>query len=187
MTLKTQMGTLAALVVVLSLSFGTLGFTLFEADRSANVEVVGDTDGVMSLNPGSTDVVQTDADGEMYLDFDEVGNGDPAALNVESTLEIGDDTDAQNEYAYSMETTLASGAEVTKGYDSDDNVDAERVNVAVYADDNTEVASFGADETADFTIGGEETVYVVITYDSIGMADGDDLSGDITLEAEQNL
>lgn len=103
---------LSAIVIVMSVSFATLGSTVLTADRQATIDVKDDSNGVLALEPNTTTgVVTDDGNGELQINV-------PNGVNIDSTLELGD-------------ADFAGGTSVTDGAYTVTNNFGEAANVAV--------------------------------------------------------
>lgn len=186
MKVNLQVALIAALLIGLSLSFATLGFTLFEADRSASVDIVGDDEGILTLTPGeNTDVVFLNDDEALELDLSET---DADGLNVDSTLEIGEYDEPDESEAFRITNTLEEDIDVTFEYDTDQE-DGE-VNLNIVDDGGDELGSFDAtDEEADASFGLDdgEDAYVAFEFDSDSLDAGEEFSGDMSITAERSF
>lgn len=125
--MKIQIALMATLVVLLSLTMGTVGFSVLEVDnRDANVQVAAnDTAGLLVLDPGATDVVNTDSNGQLQVDLSQAintANTQAEGVNPNSRLEIGDKNDIQNKPAFTA--TNGYTGEVTLDFtlEVDENV-----------------------------------------------------------------
>lgn len=151
--MKNNLMALSAIVIVMSVSFATLGSTVLTADRQATINVEDDSDGVLALEPNtSTGVVTDTGDGELQIDV-------PNGVNINSTLELGgadfsSDTVTLNDGtgAYSVTNNFDESASVTVGYtldNADDLTEDDTLEVAVVKNPagGADTKSFTVDNT----------------------------------------
>lgn len=112
--------TLAAIVILMSVSFATLGSTVLTADRSSAITVDNDDQGALALTPNTSNgVVNNGTGGELEIDLPG-STTNSNGLNVNSTLELGDatftGTEDVNTGAYTVTNNFNKQANVTVGY-----------------------------------------------------------------------
>jgi hypothetical protein len=168
------------IAMVVSGSITVLAYNSFTAERTAAVNVVDDTQGIIALNPGGSSFV-TLVDGEMEID---VTNGGAQGVNVNSTLTIGDSESPSTSYAYSFTNNDNQARDVTFEYNNvaSDSASSDNMNFLVYDGSGAKVGEFN--ETSSYTVtgmGSGATHYVVLEVDTTTSQTSDDLSGTIRI------
>lgn len=163
-----------AALIVASVAVGSAAFTTGTVERSANVDVVGDSAAVTGLEPGSSSAVYADG-GELQIDFSNYTNAD--GVNGNANYTIGDTGAANETYAFSITNNDDVSHEYSQSYDYDNGVPT-NASVSFSAYDNT-----GAGPTDPITLSSGETAYVVITVDTTDATTSDDLSGTLNISA----
>ncbi|MFP8952096.1 hypothetical protein ACLI4Z_03850 [Natrialbaceae archaeon A-arb3/5] len=155
--------------------FGSGAFTSLEAERDFTIDVTGDGAAVVQLDPNENldgiSLVGEDADDEqLAVDLDNI--------NVESTLNLGDPDDPDEDEAFVL-TNDTGGADFTEGFplEISASTDIEADIEFVYEDDDTIQNLFEEGVVLD----DQESVNVAITAD----LETDDIDGTVTLEAER--
>lgn len=125
--MRMQIALMATLVVLLSLTMGTVGFSVLEVDnRDANVQVAADdTEGLLVLQPGASDAVLTDGNGQLAVDLSNAidsANTNANGVNPNSRLEIGDKGDIQNKQAFNATNGYTGEVDLTFELAADDGV-----------------------------------------------------------------
>lgn len=188
MTAKLKVGVLVVLVVASSAAFAASANTTASIDRTASVEVVDDSSGLLALESGTSSVVSDD-DGELSIDFQ---YGDVDGVNANSTFTVGDNStnsygNETSSYAFNITNQDNQAHSVDLGYsltNPESDVDDNNIQFHVYnsTGDHLVMASEETDiEPIDLSL--SETVYVVLVVDTHGLTAGDDLSGTLTISA----
>lgn len=165
-----------AALVVASVAVGSAAFTSGTVERTANVDVVGDSSAVTGLEPGDSSAVDVNG-GELQIDFGNYTNAQ--GVNSNASYTIGNSSNASETYAFNItnndntahdysfnynRTTGSVGSVTFTAYDSSNNV--------VIATDGT---------SGQLTAG--TTAYVVVEVDTAGTTKSDDLSGTLEISA----
>lgn len=172
----------------------TGAFTSVEAERGVTVSVASDQQALLALvdgHPGG--LVEETGQGQLTIDFAQAGG---AGANEDAVFKLGDPNAPQTDHAFrianqgtqsrdlEIQYTLASGAsdadsdenlEFTFHYDStgDGNVDA---SASVSEESGSTAASIP-------DVGVGQAVYVVVSVDTKGLNQANDLSGDLRIRA----
>ncbi|WP_226479673.1 hypothetical protein [Natrinema amylolyticum] len=164
-----------AALVVASVAVGSAAFTSGTVDRTANVNVVGDSAAVTGLAPGSASAVYTGTNGELQIDFSNYTNAE--GVNGNATYTIGDSNAANETYAFNVTNNDDVSHDYTLSYDYDNSVPTNSsVSFSTY--DNT-----GAGPTDPITLSAGETAYVVTTVNTTDATSANDLSGTLNITA----
>lgn len=160
---------------------GASAFTSAEMTRSANVNVVADDSGVITLAPGTVGDTATLENGELNIDASPNSTG----LNVSGVFTFGDSANPTTEHLFTMTNTTAEQQTITMEYvnvtDSQGNTGA--VTYTVYDDTGTEVGTFSEGSSLDVTAGSGASHYIVMDVDTNNLDTAADLSGDIKISA----
>ena len=155
-----------------SVAFGSGAFTQVEADRSVNIEVANDQDGLLAIDDGAEIETVEIFEGELNFDSDNIADGSEG-FNNNAEVEIGetndddfgdgDVTDDENE-AFNVNSNFDS--EIQVEIDASEIDDGEGtltfvVTLANDADDAFETARISNDATAD----DDDSVEVAIDTD----------------------
>lgn len=170
---------LVSLLLIGGMVFTASAFTSSELTRDASIEVTDDTNGIISLTPGSTDAVTINDNGALTIDTSNNG----ANLNVESVFTYGDSAEASNENAFSVVNSDTQDRQLTFSYENvvDSQGQTDAVEFTVYDSENIEVTTATEETAGQFTANSGESYYVVMTVDTNGLSDAADLSGDFTI------
>lgn len=176
-----------ASIALLSMSLGTVGFSLLELEqRSATVEVAAeDPNGLLSLQPGASSVVKTNNNGVLEINLgDQLGSA--SGMNPQARLELGDGTAATPE-AFSA----------TNGYSKDVQVDLTVENLQLPSDgsggtagtvflyqDGTEY-NLSQDTVPQITLTPGETVSYSLHFDTQTPASADAFNADLTFRVNE--
>lgn len=155
--MRLQITLLATLVVLLSLTMGTVGFSVLELEeRNVDVAVAADdTDGLLALEPGpDTEFVDTNDDGELEVSLEDL---DADGVNPSSTLEIGDSSEQSP--AFTATNAFDQDVDLEVSVDGEEpekdaftlvvNEDSEELNTG---DNQVVVSSLGSSEAVDFDL-----------------------------------
>ena len=107
---------LGLLVAIMSLSFATLGVTVFTADRTATIGVANDANGVLTIQANTDTSFVENTNGTFALDTSVAGTD---GLNKNSTLELGSISGGdvvQNEEAFEVTNDLGDPVTVNLDY-----------------------------------------------------------------------
>ncbi|MGM0590055.1 MAG: hypothetical protein ACQETI_00255 [Halobacteriota archaeon] len=175
---------------------GTSAFTTVSMDRSASVDVVSDSNGIIALEPGDADdtggVVSLNDSDALTIDFEpSVGVG----VNPEATYELGTvnpgEGSTPTSYAFNITNQDDESHTISLDYTLDDDTldgadSTSNIKFHVYDDNGGSEGTLTEDsaqalELPSATSG--ETYYVVMVVDTSGLDSGDDLSGTLTVNA----
>lgn len=159
--------------------FAASAFTTAEVTRDANINVVADNTGIITLTPGSTSAVSLNSSGAMEIN----AAGDATGLNVEGVFTYGDSTSPSTDNAFSITNadTQQRTFTIAANNFADNQGQTGAVTYEVYDDTGTSMGTVDAanDLTVDLSAGQE--VFVVITTDTTGLDDTADLSHDLVI------
>ena len=190
MTRKVSLAVLVVGFLVASSFVGTAAFTSASVTRSSNVGVAADNAAIIGLEAGSVEGVSEDSDGKLDIDL-----GSGYGLNSGSTFDYGDSStvNSKETYAFIMTNNADSSIEFAVNYnsESDPASSTTNLNFEFYSDDDSPLQDSSGSPiviTEDgsgqsFTLSSAQTVYVVISVDTSGLAGGDSLSGDLEITA----
>lgn len=168
----------AVLLVAVSV-VGSAAFTSAQLDRSANVDVVNDANGLLGLEatPNSGTVTEN-ASGALQIDF---ATNNATGVNPSATFSVGDAADPVNSYAFTLTNRDTAARDVTLAYAAAAPGNS-AITFRVFRDDGTtEAATIRNDGSATVSVSAGETLYVVVELDTD--SDADDLSGTLTISA----
>jgi hypothetical protein len=164
---------------------GSAAFSVLTLERSANLNVETDSSGILTLTPGSSPIIETDGDGALAID---IANTGATGVNVDSVLEIGDNSSASaanTDPGFTVTNSDNIDHDISFDYTldaTDPDGTVENVNIYVY-DGSTLVAEISEDTGSETVsaVTSSSVLDVVVVTDTRGL-DGntDDLSG--TLE-----
>ena len=167
---------------------GSAAFNVLTLERSANLNVETDSSGILTLTPGASPIVTTDGDGALTIDIANTGG---TGVNVDSVLEIGDNSSAaaaNSDPGFSVTNSDNIDHDIAFDYTldvTDPDTNTENVNIYVY-DGATLVATISED-TGPQTVSGvtaSSQLDVVVVTDTRGLdGNNDDLSGTLEIIA----
>lgn len=175
-----------AIVLVTAMLFGgsvfaASAFTSAEMTRTASIDVVADSQGIITLTPGATSAVTTDADGAMTIN----AAGNASGLNVDGTFTYGDKAAPSTTNAFSITngdtekrtfTIAANNFTANQG-----NTGA--VTYTIYDSTGAKLATVDSATDATFDLTAGSTAYVVLETDTTGLDKTADLSHDLVITA----
>jgi hypothetical protein len=178
---------IGAAIALLSMSLGTVGFSLLELEqRSASVEVAAeDPNGLLSLQPGASSIVKTNSNGVLEINLaDQLGSA--SGMNPQARLELGDNTSSAPE-AFSA----------TNGYSQDIQVDLVVENIQLPSDgsggnagtiylyqDGNEY-NLSQETVPSITLTPGETISYSLHFDSQSPAANDAFNADLTFKVNE--
>lgn len=174
-------------ILAIALTFPTSAFTTTSLDRTVTVSVASDDQALVALidgHPGGGIVEQTQ-NGELTIDF---RNGGAAGANEEAQFTIGDPNAHQTNHAFKIVNqgtqpiTFEFQYAVSNGFsDSDSGVNLEFI---FYFNANGPYrVSEESTQTTIQSVGVGDSIYVVLTLDTRGLSNSDDLSGTLEITA----
>jgi hypothetical protein len=179
------------LLTVVGSALASSAFTAASIDRSADIDVVADQDGLLALTDGTSGPLVYYANEQLAIDFEQ---GTATGANVDAQFVLGDTADPTAEYAFSVTNNDAEAHDVVVEYATtvaDDNAD-HNVRFVVFDGEGTQVADV-SEETGALTVSttAAETLYVVVVVDtghgvSTVLTSGDDLSGTLSFTIDDN-
>ena len=181
----------ALLLLAAGASISTSAFTAANVDRSANIDVVADQDGLLALTDGTSGPLVYYDDEQLAIDFEQ---GTAGGANTDAQFVLGDGADAKNAHAFSVTNNDAEAHDIVATYAAatDDGNDDDNVEFVVYDAQGTAVATL-SEETAGQSFGATagQTFYVVITVDTghgdaAVLTSGSDLSGTLSFDIDDN-
>lgn len=169
---------LTAFLVLGTVVFGASAFTSAELDRQANIDVVADDQGLVTLLPGDSQSATLNSSGELEIDAAPGADG----VNVEGLFTYGSESEPVEDNLFAIENGNGESFDLDVGYETDDGNNGSAVEFRVYDDAGTELATVegnGTEQTV--TLDSAETVYVVMEIDTQGLGQSEDLSGELQL------
>lgn len=171
-------------------AYGASAFTTGYADRTATIDVVGDSTALIGLADGNSgDIVGAtggSSNDQLVIDF---SNTSATGANADGYFELGDPANGNTTYAFNITNNDADPHTLTLNYtlDTDDGNTGANVTYEVYDSSNNQVLtatdeSTGSSATDGFTSG--ETLHVVVKVDTTGLDSSNDLSGTLRVKAE---
>ena len=160
---------------------GAAAYTSATVNRSATIGVETDQLGLIQLTPSSdfSQITEDATTGALSINF--------SKLNVNSKFTFGDAAAPNTTHAFSL-VQNDSNRDVTFEYVLDADPDATTPNVTfdIYSWDSTNstaVSEGTATESSGATVAttAGTSYYVVLTFDTTGMAQADSLSGTLTI------
>lgn len=172
----------AGLIAALTVSvIGTSAYTLFTAERGANIDVVSDDTGILELGPGSSSYVYQ-TNGELTINVSAAGAD---GVNVNSTLDIGNTSEPTVDYAFNVTNNDGQQRNITLSYNPATNPSSgDEVQYRIYDDTGTHAGTTSEETDATVQIPSRTTYYVVVKVDTLDASTADDLSGTLSISAE---
>lgn len=202
---------LGALATGTAAATGTGAFTNVSAQRSVNVELADDTNAFLGLEPGDSELVTDNGDGNLQINIDGT-NAAGSGANMNATTTIGDPDNPADEHAFKVTNQGTQSVMFKMNYyfqntgwiDGNGNGQS-HINFEVFANasesnsedyphqgynrdyslGNPEGSNDGSN-TGGYRFNVGEEYYVVITIDTTGAdaEESDDLSGTAVIEAD---
>lgn len=187
--MKSKVLFIGSFVALLTLSFGTVGFSVLELEqRSASINVAADDpNGLLALEPGASSVVTTNSEGVLEINLaDQLGADE--GVNPKSRLELGDATNSD-----------PAAFNATNAYDQDVNVKLDVQNIQtpkdgsgnnigeiyVYQNGN-EYQVTGTDTVPQITLTPGESATYSLHFDTPGnIGTADPYSADLTFQVSE--
>ncbi|ELZ95808.1 hypothetical protein C440_05947 [Haloferax mucosum ATCC BAA-1512] len=179
------------ILVITAASLSTSAFTAASVDRSANIDVVADQNGLLALTDGTSGPLVYYNDEQLAIDF---AQGTATGANVDAEFVLGDANDSKDEHAFTVTNNDGEAHDVSVQYvaTQTDSNDDDNVEFVVFDADGDAVATLSEETDAQsFSAGAGETFYVVVTVDtghgvSEVLGSGDDLSGTLSFTVDDN-
>jgi len=177
---------MASLLLVGTVSVGASAFTAATVERSANVDVVADNNGLLALTDGNSGnlVSQDGSTEQLGIDL-ESGTADGA--NPNATFELGNPAAPTTSNAFTIENQDAEQHQINVKYTGADTNGEDNLKFEIYDSTNTSVGTVTEEgTTASFTAPAADTFYTVVTVDTGGgsaatdLTSASDLSGTIS-------
>jgi len=177
---------MASLLLVGTVSVGASAFTAATVERSANVDVVADNNGLLALTDGNSGnlVSQDGSTEQLGIDL-ESGTADGA--NPNATFELGNPAAPTTSNAFTIENQDAEQHQINVKYTGADTNGEDNLKFEIYDSTNTSVGTVTEEgTTASFTAPATDTFYTVVTVDTGGgsaatdLTSASDLSGTIS-------
>jgi len=203
---------LGSLAAAGAAGIGTGAFTSVSAQRSVSVELSDDSSAFLGLEPGDSNLVTDNGDGNLQIQIDGT-NAQGSGANMNAVTTIGDPDNPADEHAFKVtnQGTQSVMFKMNYYFSNTDWIQGagqgqSHINFEVFANANESNAKDYPDQRGynrDYSLGnpegsndgsntggyrfnvGEE-YYVVITIDTTGpdAAESDDLSGTAVIEAD---
>lgn len=182
--MKFKIAGITMALIVVAAAFGASAYTSGTVERSSNVNVVNDDQGLLALADGTSgNLVFQNSSGALEIDFTQGGAG---GANVESHYELGNPSDPTNQSAFNISNLDAESHDITVSYTgvNDSNADA-NIEFQIYDDAGAHVVTVDDESTSGSLSGAASgaTYYVVIVVDTHGLDDTADLSGTLEVSA----
>ncbi len=177
---------MASLLLVGTVSIGASAFTAATVERSANVDVVADSEGLLALTDGdSGNLVSQDGSTEQLgIDLE---SGTAAGANPNATFELGNPAAPTTSNAFTIENQDAEQHQINVEYTGADTNSEDNLLFEIYDSTGTSVGTVTEEgTTASFTAPATDTFYTVVTVDTGGgsaatdLTSASDLSGTVS-------
>ena len=177
---------MASLLLVGTVSIGASAFTAATVERSANVDVVADSEGLLALTDGdSGNLVSQDGSTEQLgIDLE---SGTAAGANPNATFELGNPAAPTTSNAFTIENQDAEQHQINVEYTGADTNSEDNLVFEIYDSTGTSVGTVTEEgTTASFTAPATDTFYTVVTVDTGGgsaatdLTSASDLSGTVS-------
>ena len=177
---------MASLLLVGTVSIGASAFTAATVERSANVDVVADSEGLLALTDGdSGNLVSQDGSTEQLgIDLE---SGTAAGANPNATFELGNPAAPTTSNAFTIENQDAEQHQINVKYTGADTNSEDNLLFEIYDSTGTSVGTVTEEgTTASFTAPATDTFYTVVTVDTGGgsaatdLTSASDLSGTVS-------
>ena len=177
---------MASLLLVGTVSIGASAFTAATVERSANVDVVADNNGLLALTDGdSGNLVSQDGSTEQLgIDLE---SGTAAGANPNATFELGNPAAPTTSNAFTIENQDAEQHQINVEYTGADTNSEDNLLFEIYDSTGTSVGTVTEEgTTASFTAPATDTFYTVVTVDTGGgsaatdLTSASDLSGTVS-------
>lgn len=177
---------MASLLLVGTVSIGASAFTAATVERSANVDVVADNEGLLALTDGdSGNLVSQDGSTEQLgIDLE---SGTAAGANPNATFELGNPAAPTTSNAFTIENQDAEQHQINVEYTGADTNSEDNLLFEIYDSTGTSVGTVTEEgTTASFTAPATDTFYTVVTVDTGGgsaatdLTSASDLSGTVS-------
>lgn len=182
--MKLKIAGITMALVVVAAALGASAYTSGTVERSSNVNVVNDDQGLLALSDGTSgDLVFQNDSGALEIDFTKGGAG---GVNVESHYELGNPSDPTNQTAFNISNLDAESHDITVEYTGAGATGGdENIQFQIYNSTGSQVALVSEETTSDTltAVGSGETHYVVIVVDTHGVDNSTDLSGTLKVSA----
>lgn len=176
-----------SIILVILLSSGvfvsTVAFESFNADRSAEIDVVSDDVGLIGLEPGDSSVVFLQDEDLLTIDLGQTG---AQGLNLESVLQVGDDQSPETSQAFIVTNNDQEERDITFNYQLDSEVEPDdSVTFQVFDDQGSNVGEFSDSASLDEqSLPSGQSFFVTLEIDTSELSSEDDLSGTLVVQAE---
>lgn len=156
---------------------GSVAVTSATVERDVNVAVSSDDQALIGLIPGNTSATEL-VDGDR-LEID-VSTSESAGLNPDALFEYGDPSAAETDNLFSLVNNDDEAQEFTVEFTPTESGNDGAVTFTLFDGTGTEVGDVTETQDQTFELDPAEQYYVVMTVDTNGTADGDDLGGELT-------
>jgi len=173
---------IAALVLLAGTAVASTAFTTATVDRSANINVENDTNGIIGLAANTAVGGMAQSGGTLDLNLDQ-GTG----LNNAANFVFGDNSSSPSGTpAFTLTNNDGASHSITMSYSvtgTDSAGSTDNVVFSVYDGTDTLVGTFSEGGSTTFSLSSSASYYVVIEVDTTNLGASDDLSGTLTVEA----
>lgn len=162
--------------IATSVGVGSLALTSATVERSVNIGVATDNAAVVGLIPGSTSAASLANGDQLEID---TSTSNANGLNTEATFEYGDPANPTSTNLFSIVNNSGSEQEFTVEFARSSSGDGS-VTFELYDNSGSSVGNVTTSQSQTFTLSSAAQYYVVMTVDTTGTADGDQLGGTLT-------
>jgi hypothetical protein len=161
--------------------FAASAFTSAELTRTSSIDVASDSNGIITLTPGSNSAVSLNSNDA--LEINTAGNA--TGLNVDGKFTYGDNANPSNTYAFSMTNADSQQRSITVAYNNitDNQGQTGAVKFKVYDSTGSQVGTVDSSTNVSITASSGAQYYVVLDVDTSGLDSAADLSGDLVITA----
>lgn len=171
-----------AVVLAVSTALGASAFTSATVDRSTNINVVSDSQGLIALQDGTSgNLIREDSNGRLAIDFTQAS---ASGANSNAKFTFGDNSSGNTSYAFNMTNQAGQSHSFTLSYSvtgTDGDTGTENVKFEVYDSSNNHLGTVSESNSLTQSISAGQTVYVVLVVDTNGLTSTSDLSGTFTI------
>ncbi|ERH01105.1 MAG: hypothetical protein J07HN6_02737 [Halonotius sp. J07HN6] len=178
---------MASLLLVGTVSIGASAFTAATVERSANVDVVADNEGLLALTDGNSGnlVSQDGSTEQLGIDLE---SGTAAGANPNATFELGNPTGPTTSNAFTIKNQDNEQHQINVEYTGATTNGEDNLKFEIYDSTGASVGTVTEEGTAaSFKAPADKTFYTVVTVDTGGgsaatdLTSSSDLSGTISL------
>lgn len=171
--------TLAVGSVLGATSIGAVAFTQANVQRDVSVDIVADDAGPITLNPGATPAV-TLQNGLLTVDTNTANSN---GLNGDGTFTYGNSSTPSSTQAFSMTNNSGASKSVTFGLQNFSLGGSSSITMSIYDSTDTLVGDVTPSSDVTTSLPASDTLYVVLSFDTSGLENGDTMNGQFTINA----